>query len=205
MKKDDILIILSDHGFKSFDYEINLNSWLMENGYLILKDNKLEGEELLEDVDWSKTKAYAIGYNGIYLNLKGREKSGIVTKKERNSLEKEISAKLLEFKNPFTDTAVVKKVYTRKELGISDSDSNAPDLSIGFYAGIRSSWDSAVGAVTKNIISERKSKWSGDHLFDPSEVPGVLLVNRKIKITNPSITDVLPTILGLLNTQNRKP
>lgn len=195
MKKDDILIILSDHGFKSFDYEVNLNTWLMNIGYLVLKGNKTEGRELLEDVDWPKTKAYAIGYNGIYFNLKGREKSGIVTKEEKNKLEKEISVKLLELKNPFTESSVVKKIYKQEELGIADSDKNAPDLSIGFYSGIRSSWDSAVGAVTNDIISERKSKWSGDHLFDPSEVPGVLLVNKKMEIKNPKITDLMKIIL----------
>lgn len=199
MKKDDVLIILSDHGFKSFDYEINLNTWLLQNGYLKLKDDKNEGEELLEDLDWSKTKAYAIGYNGIYFNLKGREKSGIVENKELKFLEKEITAKLLKLRNPFTDAFIIKKVYTRSELGITDSDNNAPDLSIGFYQGIRSSWDSAVGAITKDIILRRESKWSGDHLFDLSEVPGVLLVNKKIDYKNPRIMDIFPIVLGMFN------
>lgn len=199
MKKDDILIILSDHGFKSFDHEINLNTWLLENDYLKLNNDRREGVELLDDVDWSNTKAYAVGYNGIYFNLKSRERSGIVDENEIKSIEKEIIAKLLNLKNPFTDAFVIKKIYTKADLGISDSDKNAPDLSIGFYAGIRSSWDSAVGAATRDIISKRKSKWSGDHLFDPSEVPGVLLINKRLGIKNPKITDVMAVIFNLLN------
>ena len=199
MRKDDILIILSDHGFKSFDYEINLNTWLHNNGYLVLKDNKTQGGELFEDVDWLKTKAYAVGYNGIYLNLKDREGEGIVEKNDVPSLEKEITAKLLELKNPYTNSAIVKRIYTKTDLEISESDEKAPDLFIGFYQGTRSSWDSAVGAVDTTVVSKRESKWSGDHLFDASEVPGVLLMNRKINFQNPRIIDVAPIILNLLD------
>ncbi len=37
---DDLLFVVSDHGFGSFDYEMNLNSWLRDNGYLVLKEGK---------------------------------------------------------------------------------------------------------------------------------------------------------------------
>ena len=73
--KEDVLMVVSDHGFKPFKRGINLNSWLWKNGYLVCKS---EGgsEEMFKDVDWEKTKAYALGLTGIYINLKGREGKG---------------------------------------------------------------------------------------------------------------------------------
>ncbi|MDH5744709.1 MAG: alkaline phosphatase family protein, partial [Candidatus Aminicenantes bacterium] len=79
LNKKDILIIMSDHGLKSFRRGVNTNSWLYLNGYLDLKDGKEESEEWFKDVDWEKTKAYGLGLGGIYINLKGREAKGIVS------------------------------------------------------------------------------------------------------------------------------
>lgn len=195
--KDDVLFVMSDHGFSSFDYEFDANAWLMQNGYLVLKEGKTEGKPLLEDIDFRKTKAYAIGYNGIYLNVSGRERDGIVKRKEIAVLQTEISEKLLELTNPESGNKVVKRMYTGKDLGIMANDTNAPDLFIGFYKGTRSSFASAVGGVGNTPIKKRTSKWSGDHLFDPSEVPGVLFINKKIPLSSARIIDVMPTVLGM--------
>ncbi len=193
----DTLIILSDHGFDRFDYEININSWLRDNGYLTLQTGKTTGGELLDSIDWGNTEAYAIGYNSLYFNRMGREKSGIVTKSDAEKLQKELTEKLLSITNPATGEKVIKKIYTREDLGIKDDDAAAPDLFIGYFAGIRSSWDTAVGATPKDVIVKRTSKWSGDHLFDPSEVPGILFSNKNLGFKNPKIIDIMPTVLKL--------
>jgi len=73
-----LLLVISDHGFKSFARCMNLNAWLHQNGYLVLKDGKSESGDWFEDVDWSRTRAYTMGLNGLYLNVKGREREGIV-------------------------------------------------------------------------------------------------------------------------------
>jgi len=198
MKREDILIVLSDHGFGSFTYEMDVNAWLRENGYLVLKHNTKTGRELFADVDWSKTKAYAAGYNGVFVNQKGRERNGIVSPEDSPELLREIKTKLLSFTNPGTDSPVIKKVYERQQLSISETDEAAPDLSVGYYRGTRASWNSAVGGTGNTVISARKDKWSGDHLFDASEVPGVLITNKKITTKNPiGIIDILPTILSM--------
>ncbi len=200
MKKDDTLLVMSDHGFSSYDYEMNVNSWLRDNGYLTLQDGKEEGGALLEDIDWSRTKAYAIGYNGIYLNLKGREGKGIVAQKDRLKLEKEIAKKLFEVTNPLNgEKPVIKKVYMSRELGITASDTNAPDMFIGFYRGIRPSFDAAIGTVEKEVIQQRTSKWSGDHLFDPTEVPGILVTNKKLTAKKARLIDIMPTVFSLFS------
>lgn len=184
LDENDSLFILSDHGFGAFNYEIHLNAWLRENGYLSLKKGKT-GEELLENIDWAKTKAYALGFNSLYLNLKRRESQGILTNKEKSKLIKEISQRLKALKNPANRQRVIKNIYPGKE----------PDLIIGYYRGYRASWETAVGATPKNIFKKRTEKWKGDHLFDASEVPGVLFANQKLKLKKPKIIDVIPLAL----------
>ncbi|HVZ66674.1 MAG TPA: alkaline phosphatase family protein [Patescibacteria group bacterium] len=182
-------VILSDHGFGSFDFEFNINSWLENQGYLTLKNKS--GGILYENVDWSKTKVYAGGYNSVFFNIRGREVNGVLGKNEAISLQKEIITKLANYKNPKTNKRIIKHIYTREEMGVDDGDLYAPDLIVGFYKNTRSSWDSAVGAVTNYVLRERKSKWNGDHLFDPSEVPGVIFVNKNISFVSPSIKDII--------------
>ena len=78
---ETLFIALSDHGFNSFRRGVHLNTWLYDNGFLALRDGVRPGEaagDLLRQVDWGRTKAYAVGLGGIYLNLKGREEQGIV-------------------------------------------------------------------------------------------------------------------------------
>jgi predicted AlkP superfamily phosphohydrolase/phosphomutase len=204
LRDRDVLIVLSDHGFAGYDYEVNINTWLKDNGYLILKDDDEVGKPLLENVDWAKTRAYSMGYNGNFINLKGREGEGIVSKKEVKNLEKELANKLLEMTNPYTGQKIMKKISTRKDLGIPEENTSAPDLFLGYYKGTRSSWDMAVGAAPKDIIVKRQSKWSGDHLFDPTEIPGVLFTNKKIKEESPNIVDVIPTVIRILGLPDKK-
>ncbi len=157
---------------------------------------------MFEDVDWSNTKAYAAGYNGLYINQIDRERSGVVSKEDSASLVAEISKKLLSFRNPLNGTMVVKHVYPRASLEIAEDDTLAPDMFIGYFLGIRSSWSTAVGGVPRDVINERMSKWSGDHLFDPSEVPGVLFINRRISPQAPKIIDITPSLLDVFHVGN---
>ena len=201
MDKNTTLIILSDHGFGPFDYEVNLNNWLKDNGYMVLRDEAGSSTGMFDQVDWNKTRAYAVGYNGIFINLKGRETQGIVDKKDYKKLTSEIIKKLSDLKNPSSGEKVIKRILTKENLGALTVDIDSPDLFIGFYKGTRSSWEGAVGITGPNVMEPRQSRWSGDHLFDPSEVPGVLFINKKLNIKNPRIIDIIPSILNILNVQ----
>ena len=76
---DGMLIVMSDHGFTSWRRSFNLNTWLKENGYLSLVDPARQGEaDYFGNVDWSRTQAYALGFSGLYVNLRGRELLGVV-------------------------------------------------------------------------------------------------------------------------------
>ncbi len=95
---------------------MHINSWLIKNGYMVLKDPYSEsGAELLTDVDWSQTKAYAVGFGAIYLNLEGREKNGIVKKEEAEGLKTEIADKLSKWTDEKYKEKVISKVYRKEE------------------------------------------------------------------------------------------
>ena len=197
--EDATLIVLSDHGFTAFRKAVHLNSWLLENGFLSLKDGLREGGDFFEGVDWPKTKAYALGFGGIYLNKEGREREGIVKEQEAEGLKEAISEKLKQWKDGQADEEIVRNVYKKEEIFIGPYKDNAPDLFVGFNAGYRASWKTALGGIPEMLIEDNNKKWSGDHLVDPALVPGVIFINKKLKLKEPSIVDIASTILDLFD------
>jgi len=196
---DDVLMVLSDHGFNTFRRAVHLNTWLRKNGYLELKNPRSEiGSELLRDIDWSKTKAYAVGFGAIYINQEGREKNGIVKPgEETEHLKKEIAEKLSRWTDEKYNQTVLRKVHTREEIFWGPFTNETPDLYAGFNIGYRASWQTALGAVPGLLLEDNLKKWSGDHLFDPGLIPGVFFSNKKTGEKNPSICDITPTILAI--------
>ncbi len=194
---DTVLMVISDHGFKSFVRGINLNSWLHQNGYLTLR-NEDYSAEYFQNVDWEKTKAYAIGLAGIYLNLKGREKYGCVQNtEEAKKLKEEISEKLTGLNDLDRGKIAINKVYDSKKIYSGPYENEAPDLIIGYNEGYRISWEAALGKTSKEVFEDNTKCWSGDHGLDPQIVPGVLFCNYNIETENPGIIDIAPTVLKL--------
>jgi predicted AlkP superfamily phosphohydrolase/phosphomutase len=195
---DAMLLVISDHGFKSFARCVNLNAWLHQNGYLVLKGDKTESGDWFEDVDWSRTRAYTMGLNGLYLNLRGRERNGIVTAgTESEALKEELREKLNGLVDPELGTVAISGMFDCDGVYAGPYVDNAPDLIVGYGAGFRASWDSVMGKVTGTIFEDNLKAWSGDHCVDPRLVPGVLFSNRKITVEKPAIVDVAPTIMKL--------
>ncbi len=188
------LLVLSDHGFAPFYRAFHLNSWLRVNGYVSLVDFS-EGQ-MLQNVDWKNTRAYATGFNLLYLNLKGREKEGIVEPgSEQARLIDELTERLLALRDPKTGDRVVARV-DRGSVVFAGGSRDVPDLIVGYNSGYRASWETALGKFPREILRDNKEKWSGDHLISADFVPGVILSNRKIVATGPSLLDVAPTLLA---------
>jgi predicted AlkP superfamily phosphohydrolase/phosphomutase len=197
-QKKSCLIIMSDHGIKSFRRGFNLNSWLYKNGYLSLKENKKESEEWFSDVDWAQSKAYGLGLGGMYVNEKGREAQGTVNSgEESQSLKKEIIQKLNELKDDGYGENPINKVFDRNELPPGPYLENCPDLIIGYNEGYRVSWDSVTGKVNSTLFEDNTKAWSGDHCIDPRIVPGIFFSTHKVNTSSPSIVDIAPTVLEL--------
>ena len=193
-----LLMVVSDHGFKSFARCVNLNAWLHQNGYLALKSGKTESGDWFEDVDWSRTRAYTMGLNGLYLNLKGREREGIVEPgADAEALKDELRRKLDGLVDPSSGRIGITGVFDCDSVYAGPYVDNAPDLIVGYGDGFRASWDSVMGKVTAQIFEDNLKAWSGDHCIDPRLVPGVLFCNRKIADEKPGIVDVAPTVLKL--------
>jgi len=193
-----LLLVISDHGFKPFNRCMNLNAWLHQNGYLVLKDGKSESGDWFEDVDWSRTRAYTMGLNGLYLNIKGREREGIVEAGAKaEALKEELRSKLDGLVDPASGKVGITGMFDCDALYAGPYVDNAPDLIVGYGEGFRASWDSVMGKVTTAIFEDNLKAWSGDHCVDPRLVPGVLFSNRKIAIEKPAIVDVAPTVMKL--------
>ena len=193
-----LLLVISDHGFKSFARCMNLNAWLHQNGYLVLENGKRESGDWFEDVDWSRTRAYTMGLNGLYLNIKGREREGIVEAgAEAESLKEDLRSKLDGLVDPSSGKVGITGMFDCDAVYAGPYVDNAPDLIVGYGEGFRASWDSVMGKVTTAIFEDNLKAWSGDHCVDPRLVPGVLFSNRKIAVEKPAIVDVAPTVMKL--------
>jgi predicted AlkP superfamily phosphohydrolase/phosphomutase len=186
------ILVMSDHGFANFGRQFNLNSFLRYAGYL----GPPECTSIMRDVDWSQTVAYGLGINGLYLNLKGRERDGIVEPgEEQESLTKELIDRL-EAITDFGGKRVIRTVYRADQVYSGTATALAPDLIVGYARGYRASWATCLGDLTDDILLDNDQAWSADHCADALEVPGVLLANRAIKRQNPALIDVAPSILA---------
>jgi predicted AlkP superfamily phosphohydrolase/phosphomutase len=192
----DLLIVMSDHGFVPFARGVNVNAWLSREGYLTLKDGA-GGGKWLEGVDWSRTRAYALGLAGIYVNVAGREKQGIVPPGEVAALKKEIASKLKGLRDRGRRRVAVRDVYDLTEIYAGPYLDGGPELVVGYEAGYRASWDSATGGTAGDVFEDNVKAWSGDHCVATDLVPGVLFTNARVANENPRIVDVAPTVLDL--------
>ena len=195
---DDVLMVISDHGFKSFRRGVNLNSWLRREGYLVLKEGADPRAEWLRDVNWTETRAYCLGLTGLFLNVRGREASGIVTPGHGAAqLKAEIIGKLSGLRDPERGEIGIREAFDTATLYTGPYRENAPDLLIGYNAGYRTSWDCATGVVDGPVFEDNTKPWSGDHCIDPRLVPGVLFCNRTVDGDDPALIDIAPTALRL--------
>jgi predicted AlkP superfamily phosphohydrolase/phosphomutase len=211
-KKNTALIVLSDHGFASFRKSVNYNTWLVMNGYMSLKtgvqvkDRNVEmlfdSGQFWENVDWSHTRAYAMGLGEMYINVKGRESQGIVNPgPEYDALKSELKSRLVTMTDMETMEHPVRRVLAREEIYRQFDPNMIPDLFVTNNDGYRVSWQTSLGGIPKNLIEPNKQVWSGDHCsVDPEIVKGIFFYNRKLATDRaPYIADVYPTVLGLLD------
>jgi predicted AlkP superfamily phosphohydrolase/phosphomutase len=185
------VIVMSDHGFANFKRQFNLNTWLRENDYLYPPNST----GVLRDVDWSRTRAYGLGINGLYINLEERERDGIVKHgAQRDQLLDELSAKL-EAVRDGDGRSVIHRVHRTDKTNSGPATTIAPDLVVGYRRDYRASWATCLGNMSKEILTDNDSAWSADHCADASEVPGVIFSNRPIKATRPALIDIAPSVL----------
>jgi predicted AlkP superfamily phosphohydrolase/phosphomutase len=189
------LLVMSDHGFQPYVRKFHLNAWLRERGYLVLANGAKTGRVGVDDVDWTRSRAYGIGFNGLYLNLAGRESRGIVPAEEAEALLAEIAKALEAERDPDTGEPVVLRAYPGREIFHGERAAEGPDLVVGYNQGYAGSDPSTLGEITLAVLEDNTSRWSGNHLIDPRLVPGVLLVNGAVEAGDHDLTDVTVSLL----------
>jgi predicted AlkP superfamily phosphohydrolase/phosphomutase len=200
------VMIVSDHGFHSWRKAVNLNTWLVQNGYMALKgqqgaDKKLSdlfgGGTFWENVDWSRTRAYAMGIGQIYFNVRGRESQGIVSPgAESSALADDMVRKLLTMTDPDDGASIIHAVYKRDDIYAGPFLHNAAELQVGMNDGYRVSWQTTLGGSPPGIVYKNDRKWSADHGgYDFAITSGVFVTGRPINTPSPRIIDIAPTVL----------
>ncbi len=204
--KDTVILVMSDHGFNTFRRGLNLNTWLLQQGYHRLKKPwKQEESGLFENTDWSRTRAYGVGLNSLYINEKGREGEGTVAPgADKDNLVREIAGKLEAMTDPRTGEHPVLKAFISKEAYHGANLALAPDIVLGFNRGYRISWHSPLGFFPKEIIEDNTQKWSGDHMSAPDVLPGIAFCNRKFTAEAPAIHDLTASVLGVFGVERPK-
>jgi predicted AlkP superfamily phosphohydrolase/phosphomutase len=193
------LIVLSDHGFTTFDRAVHLNTWLKDRGFLSLIGQPGDDTNL-NSLDWSGTEAYAIGLNGLYLNRRGREAHGIVAAGEQSrALIANLREQLLSWRDPVNGKQVVESVY--EEKASPQNAAVAPDLIVGYGPGYRASWQTALGGTPALEIEDNTDLWIGDHCINPADVPGVLFTTCPMSVRHPALPDVTAVILKFFQPQ----
>lgn len=212
----DVLMLCADHGFTSFRRGMDVNNWLASEGYLVLREDLAGTGEgsALGAVDWSRTRAYALGLGMVYLNLAGREPEGIVDPADADALMAEICARALEARDEgrqaITSAVVVKDVY-RGPVEWGGADYPCSDIMLGFAEYYRTSWTTVNGSqdldkvdgriVLGPLYEDNDSPWSGDHASnDPRLVSGIFFSNQRVASEDGtfSVMDIAPTVLDRL-------
>jgi len=199
------ILIVSDHGFHSFRQSVNLNTWLVQEGFMAIRgqqpgEKKLQdlfgGGTFWENVDWTHTRAYSMGLGQIYVNLQGREGHGSVAPADSDNVQNAVVGRLLEMMDPKTNARMVDAVYKRDDIYKGPYLANASELQVGFADGYRVSWQTSLGGSPPGIVYPNMKKWSGDHgSFDYKQTSGTLISSRPLATDRVDIMDIAPTVL----------
>jgi predicted AlkP superfamily phosphohydrolase/phosphomutase len=208
MSADTLLVVMSDHGFTTWRRAFHMNTWLEQNGYLALINPRQRAGSLFANVDWAATRAYGLGLNGLYVNVRGRERHGTVDPAGRAALAAEIATKLEQVVDSATGERAISRAWVR-EKAFADVRQPAltPDVVIGYAGGTRVSNQSALGEFPSEVFSDNHDEWSGDHCMDPAAVPGVLATSRPLARKVSSLEELAEAILaefGVLDDEGRR-
>lgn len=197
------IMIVSDHGAKGSKGTFALNDWLVKNGYLFLKDKDIKKNNLdLNDVDWTKTKAWAKGgyYGRIFFNIKNREIMGIVDNNDLLGLEKEIKEKLSQVYDESGNE--VKNIIVSPRDVYREIKNFPPDLF--FYAGdLDYRVADSVGNGSLFLTDEGQGNdnanhnWNGIYISckNPKNALKQGGISEIKELKNYSMPDIAPTIL----------
>lgn len=205
-----LILVVSDHGAQAMQGGLAINQWLINEGYLVLKDSSVIGDLKPQMVDWPRSKAWSSGgyYARIFLNIAGRESQGAVQPEKVEDLKEELRSKLTAMPDQLGQS-LGNQVFRPEEL-YRAVNGIAPDL-ILLPGGL--SWR-AIGSVGLDSIYTLSNNTGPD---DANHHPdGLLIAALKGKILpappegrrlcRPTdIRQVAPTVLAAMGVESDTP
>ncbi|MCH7659669.1 MAG: alkaline phosphatase family protein, partial [Euryarchaeota archaeon] len=184
---DVTLVIASDHGFTTLDYEVHCNQWLEEEGWL-----SFEGEEHAELGDIADdARAYSLIPGRFYINLEDREPRGSVPEEEYDTVRDELKADLEALEGP-EGTKVCERVVEKEDAFRGEHDDIAPDL----VAIPNHGFDLKSGFKGHGEVFGKGPR-NGMHSFDNA----TLHIDGEATISDANLYDIAPTILDLMEVE----
>ena len=210
--KDAVFMVMSDHGFHSFRREVNLNTWLVQNGYMVVQRPEHREERCRTSSAAASSSRASTGRRprptrwasarSTSTCAAARARASSPRAQEYRELQEEIRAKLLPLTDPETGERIFQDVYKRDDIYKGEYIQMAPDLQVGFLDGYRVGWQDTLGTIRRAVVENNNRKWSGDHCATATEIShGVFFCNRKIANPAPHIMDLAPSILKLLEAE----
>ncbi|MGD0424572.1 MAG: alkaline phosphatase family protein [Candidatus Bathyarchaeia archaeon] len=195
---DITVLVVSDHGAKGMRGAFCFNEWLVQEGYLVLKEKPQKIIDFDEAaVDWSRTRAWAWGgyYARVFFNVKGREVQGVIEQKDLDREMRELTEKIMEIRDP-NGRKMDTRVYRPEQL-YPVSVGDKPDLMVYFDDLY---WRSA-GTMGHNALYLAENDTGPDDavhaqhgifiLYDPE-------IGSVGRIPDVNILDVAPTLLKIM-------
>lgn len=196
--EEAVIMVVSDHGAAPIRYWLHLNRWLADEGYLALR---ADGR-----IDWRRTRAFCLGYGGIYLNVQGREPAGVVEPGQPyEELRRRLMQELMALRSPADGEPVVEWARPRESWHAGPLVPLLPDVMLALRPGFALAHEDARGEcpADRPWLEPNQSRWRAGHEgpYAPEAVCGVFLAAGPGiphgKGNNVHIVDVLPTLCRL--------
>ena len=194
---DDIAIsLVSDHGVKRMKGAFAVNQWLRDEGLLKIND-EISSISKLENlnIDWDKTVAWAWGgyYSRIFLNVKGREKRGVIRFSEYESVREEIAEMVKSIRGPNGEKWKTEVFYPEDIYPVANGDK--PDMMVyldELYWRAAGTLGHPSNYLPENDTGPDDAVHSEYGVF-VLHLPGM----DRSRIVNATIYDFAPTVLSL--------
>jgi len=212
--RDSTVIITSDHGALPCWKYVSLEAALSRAG--LMKYEVKNGEYY--SVDMSRT--YVFPYHDpvqIWVNLKDREKGGIVDKRDYDSVIEHTIDTLYSMKDPDNGSSVIKLALRKETWSRGRAEERFGDILVFFNKGY-CNWDGTTESLKFDLISKErleqevteKHDVAGHHTtYLPADSEGYFENNAftifsgsmisHVKGLRPELRDVAPTISYILN------
>ncbi len=181
------LALVSDHGFCTLEKEVYTNHWLEQEGWLTL-----DGEPKLTSIT-GDTRAFSLIPGRFYINDTSRYPRGSVTPDQYESVCDELTAALLEMRDPTTDRKIIRRVLKKEDIWQGPYLDKAPDLVADPHEGF-----DLKGNLGKPSMTA-KEYLNGMHTFDDAFL---YIGGQDMPGHNEGwIGDLYPTVLKLLGVE----